>query len=211
MRQEWRSRRGVPVRARALATVARGGMFIGGGDAGTPARPQADRDHHALARQSLFQGRSRCRGGSGRASSATRCSSILMTMTRTSRTRLIDVAISRGVSAIILDNAGADASIAAVAKAKQNNIPSILIDREINATGVAAAQIVSNNYQGATLAAEEFVRLMGESGTYVELVGKESDTNAGHSEPRIPRRHRQVPRPQARGPAERQLGPARGL
>ncbi|MCC7009661.1 MAG: D-ribose ABC transporter substrate-binding protein [Acidobacteria bacterium] len=93
--------------------------------------------------------------------------------------QLIDVAISRGVSAIVLDNAGADASIAAVAKAKQHNIPSILIDREINATGVAAAQIVSNNYQGATLAAEEFVRLMGESGTYVELVGKESDTNAG--------------------------------
>ena len=93
--------------------------------------------------------------------------------------QLIDVAISRGVSAIVLDNAGADASIAAVAKAKQNSIPSILIDREINATGVAAAQIVSNNYQGATLAAEEFVRLMGESGSYVELVGKESDTNAG--------------------------------
>jgi erythritol transport system substrate-binding protein len=93
--------------------------------------------------------------------------------------QLIDVAISRGVSAIVLDNAGADASIAAVAKAKRSNIPSILIDREINATGVAAAQIVSNNYQGATLAAEEFVRLMGETGTYVELVGKESDTNAG--------------------------------
>src|SRR4029079_19627908 len=75
--------------------------------------------------------------------------------------QLIDVAISRGESAIVLDNAGADASIAAVAKAKASRIPSILIDREINTTGVAASQIVSNNYQGATLAAEEFVRLMG--------------------------------------------------
>jgi erythritol transport system substrate-binding protein len=93
--------------------------------------------------------------------------------------QLIDLAISRGVSAIVLDNAGADASITAVARAKASRIPSILIDREINATGVAAAQIVSNNYQGATLAAEEFVRLMGETGAYVELVGKESDTNAG--------------------------------
>jgi erythritol transport system substrate-binding protein len=93
--------------------------------------------------------------------------------------QLIDVAISRGVSAIILDNAGADASVAAIQKAQQSKIPSVLVDREINATGVAAAQIVSNNYQGATLAAEEFVRLMGERGTYVELVGKESDTNAG--------------------------------
>jgi erythritol transport system substrate-binding protein len=93
--------------------------------------------------------------------------------------QLIDVAISRGVSAIVLDNAGADASIAAIQKAKQSKIPSILIDREINATGAAAAQIVSNNYQGATLAGDEFVRLMGENGAYVELVGKESDTNAG--------------------------------
>ena len=92
--------------------------------------------------------------------------------------QLYDVAIARKVSAIILDNAGADASIAAVDKAKRAGIPSILIDREINTTGVAAAQIVSNNYQGATLGAEEFVRLMGEKGDYFELVGRESDTNA---------------------------------
>jgi erythritol transport system substrate-binding protein len=92
--------------------------------------------------------------------------------------QLIDVAIARNVAAIVLDNAGADASIAAVNKAKAAGIPSILIDREINATGVAAAQIVSNNYQGATLGAEEFVRLMGENGNYIELVGRESDTNA---------------------------------
>ena len=45
--------------------------------------------------------------------------------------------------------------------------------------GVALAQIVSNNYQGAQLGAQEFVKLMGEKGNYVELVGKESDTNAG--------------------------------
>ncbi|TGT14937.1 D-ribose ABC transporter substrate-binding protein, partial [Mesorhizobium sp. M4B.F.Ca.ET.172.01.1.1] len=36
-----------------------------------------------------------------------------------------------------------------------------------------------NNYQGAQLGAQEFVKLMGEKGNYVELVGKESDTNAG--------------------------------
>ncbi len=92
--------------------------------------------------------------------------------------QLYDVAIARKVSAIIVDNAGADASIAAVDKAKRAGIPSILIDREINATRVAVAQIVSNNYQGAMLGAEEFVRLMGERGDYIELVGRESDTNA---------------------------------
>lgn len=92
---------------------------------------------------------------------------------------LIDTAIAAGAKAIILDNAGADASVAAVQKAKDAGIPSFLIDREINATGVAVAQIVSNNYQGATLGAEAFVEAMGEAGNYVELVGKESDTNAG--------------------------------
>nr|WP_244521414.1 D-ribose ABC transporter substrate-binding protein [Bauldia litoralis] len=95
------------------------------------------------------------------------------------QSELIDSVIARGAKAIILDNAGADATVAAVQKAKDAGIPSFLIDREINATGVAVAQIVSNNYQGAQLGAEEFVKLMGEEGNYVELVGKESDTNAG--------------------------------
>ncbi len=90
-----------------------------------------------------------------------------------------DTVIAQGVKAIILDNAGADASVAAVQRAKDAGIPSFLIDREITATGVAVSQIVSNNYQGAQLGAEEFVALMGESGKYAELVGKESDTNAG--------------------------------
>jgi erythritol transport system substrate-binding protein len=93
--------------------------------------------------------------------------------------QLFDTAIARKAAAIILDNAGADASIAAVTKAKNAGIPSFLVDREINATGFAIAQLVSNNYQGATLGAEEFARLMGEEGDYVELIGKETDTNAG--------------------------------
>jgi erythritol transport system substrate-binding protein len=92
---------------------------------------------------------------------------------------LFDMAIANHAAAIVLDNAGADASIAAVRKAKAAGIPSFLIDREINANGIAVSQIVSNNYQGATLGAQEFVRLMGEKGGYVELLGRESDTNAG--------------------------------
>jgi erythritol transport system substrate-binding protein len=95
------------------------------------------------------------------------------------QSQLIDTAISRKAKAIILDNAGADASIGAVQKAKDAGIPVFLIDREINATGIAAAQIVSNNSQGAQLGAQEFVKAMGGKGKYVELVGKETDTNAG--------------------------------
>ncbi|MGO9255188.1 MAG: D-ribose ABC transporter substrate-binding protein [Bryobacteraceae bacterium] len=92
---------------------------------------------------------------------------------------LFDSAIANRVAAIVLDNAGADASIAAVRKAKGAGVPCFLIDREINANGIAVAQIVSNNYQGATLGAQEFARLMGGKGDYAELVGRESDTNAG--------------------------------
>ncbi len=95
------------------------------------------------------------------------------------QSELFDSAIAAKVKAIILDNAGADASVAAVQKAKDAGIPSFLIDREITKAGVAVSQIVSNNYQGAQLGAEEFVKLMGEKGVYAELIGKESDTNAG--------------------------------
>lgn len=91
---------------------------------------------------------------------------------------LFDTAIARDAAAIICDNAGAEATIAPVKKAKEAGIPTFLIDREINASGIAVSQIVSNNYQGAKLVAQEFVELMGEEGKYVELVGKSSDTNA---------------------------------
>ena len=94
------------------------------------------------------------------------------------QSELFDSAIAAGVKAIILDNAGADASVAAVQKAKDAGIPSFLVDREITQEGVAAAQIVSNNYQGATIGAEYFAELMGEEGKYVELTGRDTDTNA---------------------------------
>ncbi|OIQ31117.1 MAG: D-ribose ABC transporter substrate-binding protein [Alphaproteobacteria bacterium MedPE-SWcel] len=95
------------------------------------------------------------------------------------QSELFDTAIARGALAIILDNAGADATVAAVQRAKDAGIPSFLIDREIKETGIAVSQIVSNNYQGAQLGAEEFVKIMEEAGNYVELVGREADTNAG--------------------------------
>ncbi|ABR73555.1 D-ribose ABC transporter substrate-binding protein [Actinobacillus succinogenes] len=92
--------------------------------------------------------------------------------------QLISTAVSRKAKAIILDNAGSDVTVGALEKAKAAGVPAFLIDREINKTGVAVSQIVSNNYQGAQLSAEKFVELMGEKGQYVELLGRESDTNA---------------------------------
>jgi erythritol transport system substrate-binding protein len=94
------------------------------------------------------------------------------------QSQYIDAAIADKAAAIILDNAGADITVAAVRKAKAAGIPTFLIDREINSTGDVVAQIVANNYQGIQLVAQEFVKLMKEEGEYVELLGLESDNNA---------------------------------
>lgn len=95
------------------------------------------------------------------------------------QSELIDTAISNDVKAIILDNAGSDASIGAVQKGTDAGIPVFLIDREINETGIAKAQIVANNAQGAAAVAEEFVAALPDGGKYIELTGRESDINAG--------------------------------
>jgi len=91
---------------------------------------------------------------------------------------LIDAAIASNAAALILDNAGADASIAAVRRAAKAGIAVFLIDREIEATGIAKAQIISDNDQGARLVAAEFARILTGKGDYAELLGRESDTNA---------------------------------
>jgi erythritol transport system substrate-binding protein len=91
---------------------------------------------------------------------------------------LVDAAIASNASALILDNAGSDASITAVRRAVKAGIAVFLIDREIAASGLAQAQIIADNDQGARLVAAEFVRTMGTTGKYAELLGRESDTNA---------------------------------
>jgi len=91
---------------------------------------------------------------------------------------LIDAAIASNAAAIILDNAGSDSSISAVRRATKAGIPVFLMDREIAADGIAKAQIIADNDQGARLVAAEFGRALNGSGKYAELIGKESDTNA---------------------------------
>ena len=91
---------------------------------------------------------------------------------------LVDAAIASNASALILDNAGADSSVAAVRRAASAGIPVFLIDREISSTGIAKAQIIADNNQCARLVAAEFARSLGNRGEYAELLGRESDTNA---------------------------------
>lgn len=61
------------------------------------------------------------------------------------QSEMFDTAIARGAKAIIVDNAGADATVAPVQRAKDAGIASFLIDREIKESGIAVSQIVSNS------------------------------------------------------------------
>lgn len=91
---------------------------------------------------------------------------------------LVDAAITNGAKAIILDPANADGSIGVVKKAKAAGIPVFLVNAEINESGIAIAQLVSNNAQGAALGAVAWQELVGESAKYVEFFGNPADNNA---------------------------------
>lgn len=90
----------------------------------------------------------------------------------------IDTAITNQAKAIILDPANADGSIGAVRKAVDAGIPVFIVNAEINQQGLAEAQLVSNNAQGAALGAQQWVQEIGDGATYVELKGAPSDNNA---------------------------------
>ncbi len=88
-----------------------------------------------------------------------------------------DAAIEEEASAILCVNAGADTSAPAIQKAKDAGIPTFLVDRAISHEGVALAQIVADNRQGAMEAARYLVDRTGGEGQYAELLGLESDAN----------------------------------
>jgi erythritol transport system substrate-binding protein len=91
---------------------------------------------------------------------------------------LIDAAITNGAKAIILDPANADGSVGVVRKATEAGIPVFLVNAEINESGIAIAQLVSNNAQGAAIGAVAWQELVGDTAKYVEFFGNPSDNNA---------------------------------
>ena len=91
---------------------------------------------------------------------------------------LIDTAVTNRAVAIILDPANASGSVGAVKRAIAANIPVFLVNAEINQSGLAKAQLVSNNAQGAAVGAQQWVKGVGQHGNYVELLGSPSDNNA---------------------------------
>ncbi|MCJ7874141.1 D-ribose ABC transporter substrate-binding protein [Phaeobacter sp. J2-8] len=91
---------------------------------------------------------------------------------------LIDAAITNGAKAIILDPANADGSVGVVRKATEAGIPVFLVNAEINEAGIAIAQLVSNNAQGAAIGAVAWQSMVGDEAKYVEFFGNPADNNA---------------------------------
>jgi ribose transport system substrate-binding protein len=85
--------------------------------------------------------------------------------------------IASGYAAVLFNPTDADGSIANVRRAKQAGIPVFCMDREINATDAAVSQILSDNYSGCVALGQYFVKQVGESGKYVELLGLVGDNN----------------------------------
>ncbi|KAA5547255.1 D-ribose ABC transporter substrate-binding protein [Roseiconus nitratireducens] len=88
-----------------------------------------------------------------------------------------DNVIAAGYTAIIFNPTDADGSIANVKRAKEAGIPVFCIDREINSTDAATAQLLSDNYSGCVELGKYFVESVGEEGSYVELLGLVGDNN----------------------------------
>jgi ABC-type sugar transport system substrate-binding protein len=85
--------------------------------------------------------------------------------------------IAGGYSAVLFNPTDANGSIASVRKAKAAGVPVFCIDREINATDAATAQLLSDNYAGCVKLGQYFVKTVGQTGTYVELLGLVGDNN----------------------------------
>ena len=91
---------------------------------------------------------------------------------------IIDTAIANHSVGIILDPANASGSEGNIKRAMAKKIPVFLVNAEINETGIALGQLVSNNAQGAAIGAQQWIKVAGTKGKYAELHGLPSDNNA---------------------------------
>jgi ABC-type sugar transport system substrate-binding protein len=85
--------------------------------------------------------------------------------------------IASGYKAVLFNPTDAEGSIANVRKAKSAGVPAFCMDREINSTDAAVSQILSDSYSGCVALGQYFVKQVGETGKYVELMGIVGDNN----------------------------------
>lgn len=88
-----------------------------------------------------------------------------------------DNLVSSRYRAVLFNCTDASGSASNVRRAKEAGIPVFCMDREITASDLAVSQILSDNYAGCVSLGQFFVEKVGESGTYIELLGIVADTN----------------------------------
>jgi ribose transport system substrate-binding protein len=88
-----------------------------------------------------------------------------------------DNIMASNYAAVLFNCTDAKGSIANVRRAKAAGMPVFCMDREIEANDAAVSQILSDNYSGCVELGQYFVEQVGETGTYVELLGIVADTN----------------------------------
>jgi ABC-type sugar transport system substrate-binding protein len=85
--------------------------------------------------------------------------------------------IAAGYRAVLFNPTDADGSVANVRKARASGVPVFCVDREINSTNAATAQMLSDNYSGCVALGQYFVKTVGKEGQYAELLGLVGDNN----------------------------------
>jgi ABC-type sugar transport system substrate-binding protein len=85
--------------------------------------------------------------------------------------------IAGGYKAVLFNPTDANGSVANVRKAKAAGIAVFCIDREINSTNAATAQMLSDSYSGCVALGQYFVKVVGKEGKYAELLGIVGDNN----------------------------------
>ncbi|MFM2295837.1 MAG: hypothetical protein RLZZ350_2250 [Verrucomicrobiota bacterium] len=85
--------------------------------------------------------------------------------------------IAGGYKAVLFNPTDANGSVANVQKAKAAGIAVFCIDREINSTNAATAQMLSDSYSGCVALGQYFVKTVGKEGKYAELLGIVGDNN----------------------------------
>ena len=88
-----------------------------------------------------------------------------------------DNIIAMGYNAILFNPTDADGSVLNVKRAKEAQIPTFCMDREINARDAAVTQLLSDNFTGCVKLGQYFVRQLNQQGNYVEILGIVGDNN----------------------------------
>lgn len=85
--------------------------------------------------------------------------------------------IAGGYQAVLFNPTDSQGSVANARQATRAGIPVFCMDREIESTDAAMSQFFSDSYSGCVALGEYFVKVVGKTGKYAELLGILGDNN----------------------------------